>query len=1186
MAMAKKELPTITLGDLLAELDTSIIYLLERRYLDRWHQGLNVFVPGQARLDWRDDFFGLRLQGLRYYGEQDRDLALQNMENILSLFRDGSHSFLLTVDGRGGKIPELAFLSCRTTPWQSGITSRDYAGLLRRGFRANFPGAAVQEVTPNDYADLIHWVYQYPYLGILTGIPGRKRPEEKFFALGLERFLDSVTGLDFICLLVAQPFTVGDIIELSDPVLALKNEIGQFKRYTLSTTDSLTDTTSHTVSLGAFLSRGVTDALSKSISQTTLGLGGGLINLFPAGEHIGGAIGSVVPVVGNLIGAAISMAIGTLVGVGGNLLCGLPLTKTVTETISQALAVMGGGFGSYAWSRSRGYTRGLSATREAVNYAAEHALQFLDNYLDRLHYARSYGLWNVGFYCFAGDRASYLALKNAMAANFSGEKTFWEPIRFVDIASGEEEGQTSLKLKEKLINEIVAGYNPRLKIFANLGDADAGHHPLGRCFDGLSTPMTTGELAILAAPPQRECRTLSVTRHGTFGGKAFAPSTSSDTRRLKLGTILYYGEDTAEQLDLSITELTRHALVVGITGSGKTNTVMNWCSQLSQAGIPWMVIEPSAKREYRRLLSRNWKSPLVFSLGTEGISHWEKERGVGAPFRFNPFYFPQSANLLTHIDNLKAAFNAAFPMYASMPYLLEEAIIGIYRDYGWNIVDSSNRFSDNPWNPKETAFLFPLLRDLHDKIDAIVENKRYDQRLRMDLSAALRARISSLMNGSKGIMLNTPMSLDFQELMAENTVLEMGSLGSDEEKSLIMALLIIALYEQATREDTHYRGPLRHVLFIEEAHRILRNASPADNPEIANVRGLAVEQFANMLAEMRALGQGIIIIDQAPSRLFPEVIKNTNLKVVHQLAAAEDRRLIGESIILDSHQQEELARLRPERGETVVFHQQWEKAYCVKTPFFPLSDLDPRQLGENRKYIIEKFPLVFGRGGICIGKYPEEAGPDLKTGMCRTLFGLALNHLPLFEAGSKNCHPSFGALDLVMGSNSPMTACSEAPYFSAAFQEFLKELLRTTSARVRFLTECPEMFAELLNQVTSGKSSSERLELFHRLRHALISSVAPQNAEEEMLRAAARYYAKEFALAKIPLEITQVPKEDSVYQSLRKQMMRQVERICGPIDISSDLRRKIELALAEQAIILAAFLNGPEMIEWYRKRFG
>ncbi len=48
-----------------------------------------------------------------------------------------------------------------------------------------------------------------------------------------------------------------------------------------------------------------------------------------------------------------------------------------------------------------------------------------------------------------------------------------------------------------------------------------------------------------------------------------------------------------------------------------------------------------------------------------------------------------------------------------------------------------------------------------------------------------------------------------------------------------------------------------------------------------------------MLAEMRSKGQGFIIVDQIPSKLAPDIIKNTNIKIAHRLSDAEERELIG-----------------------------------------------------------------------------------------------------------------------------------------------------------------------------------------------------------------------------------------------------------------------------------------------------
>lgn len=62
-----------------------------------------------------------------------------------------------------------------------------------------------------------------------------------------------------------------------------------------------------------------------------------------------------------------------------------------------------------------------------------------------------------------------------------------------------------------------------------------------------------------------------------------------------------------------------------------------------------------------------------------------------------------------------------------------------------------------------------------------------------------------------------------------------------------------------------------------------------------------------MLAEVRALREGIIIADQLPTAMAPEVIKNTNIKLVHRLTSADDRELVGSTMSASPLQIENMA---------------------------------------------------------------------------------------------------------------------------------------------------------------------------------------------------------------------------------------------------------------------------------------
>src|SRR5579871_508718 len=118
---------------------------------------------------------------------------------------------------------------------------------------------------------------------------------------------------------------------------------------------------------------------------------------------------------------------------------------------------------------------------------------------------------------------------------------------------------------------------------------------------------------------------------------------------------------------------------------------------------------------------------------------------------------------------------------------------------------------------------------------------------------------------------------------------------------------------------------LRHVIVIEEAHRLLR----ARHEGRASAH--AVELFAAMPAEIRAYGEGLVIAEQIPSKLVGDVVKNTALKVMHRLPAADDRELAGAAMNLDDAQSREVVSLEP--GVAAVFADGMDRPIKVRVPY-------------------------------------------------------------------------------------------------------------------------------------------------------------------------------------------------------------------------------------------------------------
>ncbi len=361
---------------------------------------------------------------------------------------------------------------------------------------------------------------------------------------------------------------------------------------------------------------------------------------------------------------------------------------------------------------------------------------------------------------------------------------------------------------------------------------------------------------------------------------------------------------------VKLSALTRHGLIVGFTGSGKTNTCLYLIEQLwRQHHIPILVIEP-AKTEYRGLLTRRgFETTRVFTLGDEAVS----------PFRLNPFELLPGVRLEAHLSALKTCFNAALPQFGVLPTLVEEALIRIYRDKGWDLTDRPEA---------QEQRLFPTLRDMYAMIIRVTEERGYAGEVRDNIRAAAAGRIGSLLAGSKGYMFSCQHSIPIDVLLGGPVILELDTL-NDNEKALAMMFLLTQLREHCKLNRPDNR--LAHITLIEEAHRVLEEVPSVAGSEVAaDTRAEAVRFFGGMLAEIRAYGEGILIAEQSPSKLAADAVRNTNLKIAHMLLDSRDREAMAGAMIMDEQQQTFLGKLPV--GQAAVFMTGYEKATFVQVP--------------------------------------------------------------------------------------------------------------------------------------------------------------------------------------------------------------------------------------------------------------
>ena len=196
--------------------------------------------------------------------------------------------------------------------------------------------------------------------------------------------------------------------------------------------------------------------------------------------------------------------------------------------------------------------------------------------------------------------------------------------------------------------------------------------------------------------------------------------------------------------------------------------------------------------------------------------------------------------------------------------------------------------------------------------------------MRSDFQASLLERLNSLRRGSKGRMLDTRQSIPIEDLMNRPIVLELDSLNGDE-KSLIMMFLLSFVYEYC-KVHRKSGSPLKHMLLVEEAHNLI--GASVGSEFRASPKAQTLELFVNMLAEMRALGQGILIADQLPTAIAPQAVKQTNVKVLMRITAKDDREEIGNTMDLNDEQMHQVVNFKT--GHAYLYHEGEDRVRAIR----------------------------------------------------------------------------------------------------------------------------------------------------------------------------------------------------------------------------------------------------------------
>ena len=881
------------------------------------------------------------------------EYATDKFISVVSAMTYTNSSIYLIVDGHESQ-----------TDFYLGIKSEDanrqkstVAETLKSSILGQFPGAEMEDYSyvevnseRSKQDKLLHRITEAVSVSSCVGIPSYKNSKGEYtnanFIQGIEKFASAMHGKEYTAIILASNVPQNEIsairrnyeniyTELSIVATkqlaystneSLANAISRTKgttdTHTVSTAKSKGDATNHnesTANTGS-LAVGHNETESKENMLGKIGKGlavvGGAVASVAVVAATGGAALPAVAAAGiaAMGGAGAAATAGGALAVGGAVLGlgsksksksdsitrttstshttsdGVTHTETETTTISDAH--------SDSFSETDGTTSTVGTSKNfTITIQDKHIQEIqkrIDKQLERIELCESTGLWSTGAYflSYTTDRSTAEIGATIFRSIMQGEQS---GVENSVICTWYPESDT----KFNNIVRYIGSLSHPLFLYNNPIDASK--------IEMLPTSLLSSkELAIMIGLPRKSVPGLPVIEHISMGKEVVRLNKPECTGEFKLGCIFDQGIDRRDNIVyLEAKSLTKHTFVTGSTGCGKSNTIYYLIKQIrNQANAPkFMVIEP-AKGEYKDVF---------------GNEHIYGTNPLKTPLlKINPFRFPEGVHVLEHIDRLVEIFNVCWPMYAAMPAVLKEAILNSYEDCGWDLYNSTNKFSNK---------LFPTFADLLNELVLVINTSAYSEEVKSNYQGSLVTRVKSLNNGlCKQIF--SGQELGDAALFDENVIVDLSRIGSQETKSLIMGILIMRLNEYRSNSNIRHNSDLRHITILEEAHNILKRDSVEQSGEGGNVAGKSVEMISNAIAEMRTYGEGFIIVDQSPGAVDASAIRNTNTKIIMRLPDDSDRKVAGKASGMKDNQVDEIAKLPT--GVAVVYQNDWEEPVLCK----------------------------------------------------------------------------------------------------------------------------------------------------------------------------------------------------------------------------------------------------------------
>jgi uncharacterized protein len=337
---------------------------------------------------------------------------------------------------------------------------------------------------------------------------------------------------------------------------------------------------------------------------------------------------------------------------------------------------------------------------------------------------------------------------------------------------------------------------------------------------------------------------------------------------LVLGAAMLDGETVKDAfVKVPLKTLNRHGLIAGATGTGKTKSLQVMAENLSEKGIPVLLMD--IKGDLSGLAQPSPGHPKID----------ERHAAIGLPFEAKKF--PLEALSISEQNGvrLRATVSEFGPVLLSRILDLSETQSGI--------VSIIFKYCDD--------HKFPLLdlKDFRKVLQFATEEGKeeiqseYGRISPASTGAILRKIVEIEQQG--GDLFFGERSFDVKDLVRKdengNGIISVLRLTDIQDKPKLFSTFMLQLLAEvyATFPEQGDSGKPELVIFIDEAHLIFKEASKT-----------LLSQIENVVKLIRSKGIGLFFVTQNPKDVPEDVLAQLGLKVQHALRAftAKDRKAI------------------------------------------------------------------------------------------------------------------------------------------------------------------------------------------------------------------------------------------------------------------------------------------------------